>query len=89
MKTPKSILLTLLFAVLGGQIARAAEFKLASVFCDRAVLQRDAPVPVWGWAEAGAEVAVEFAGQKKTASAGDDKKWLPASPFRTDDWKSL
>ena len=76
MKTPKYILLILLLAVLGGQIASAAEFKLASVFNDHAVLQRDAPVPVWGWAEAGAEVAVEFAGQKKTAIADANGKWL-------------
>ena len=33
------------------------------------------PVPVWGWAEKGATVEVEFAGQKKQAVAGDDGRW--------------
>ncbi len=76
MKTPRLILFTFMLALFGGQITSAAEFKLARVFCDHAVLQRDAPVPVWGWAEAGTEVAVEFAGQKKTATADANGKWL-------------
>ena len=36
------------------------------------VLQRGLPVPVWGWADAGEKVSVSFAGQTKTANAGDD-----------------
>ena len=40
------------------------------------VLQRDLPVPVWGWADAGEKVSVTFAGQTKTAKAGDDGKWM-------------
>lgn len=43
---------------------------------DHMVLQRDRPVKVWGWADAGAEVVVEFAGQKKAARAGADGKWI-------------
>ena len=54
---------------------QAAEFKLAGIFTDHAVLQRDTPVPVWGWADAGAEVTVEFAGQKKQAVADANGKW--------------
>lgn len=55
--------------------AHAVDLKFASVFTDHAVLQRDKPVPVWGWAEAGAEVTVTFAGQAKTAKAATDGKW--------------
>lgn len=40
------------------------------------VLQRDKAVPVWGKADAGEEVVVEFAGQKKSAKAGADGKWM-------------
>ena len=54
----------------------AAEFKLANIFSDHAVLQRAAPVPVWGWADAGVEVTVEFAGQKKRAVADANGKWM-------------
>ena len=49
---------------------RAAELKLASVFTDHMVLQREMPVPIWGWARPGDTVVIEFSGQKKTATAG-------------------
>jgi sialate O-acetylesterase len=47
-----------------------------ALFQDHVVLQRDMPVPVWGWSQPGDEVKVELAGQKKTARAGADGKWL-------------
>jgi len=50
--------------------------ELGSPFCDNMVLQRDMEVPVWGWSKPGTKVAVEFAGQKKTAIAGQDGKWV-------------
>ena len=33
-------------------------------------------MPVWGWAEPGEQIAVEFAGQKKSTVADADGKWL-------------
>jgi sialate O-acetylesterase len=74
MKQPVLILAALLFApwaALG-----AAELKLAGIFTDHAVLQRDVVVPVWGWADAGEQLTVEFAGQTKTATADASGKWL-------------
>jgi sialate O-acetylesterase len=62
-----------------------AEIKLASPFTSHMVLQRDMKLPVWGTAEAGESVTVEFAGQKISTTAGVDGKWrvdlkpLPAS----------
>lgn len=64
---------------------QAAELKLAGVFGDHMVLQRDKPVPVWGWAAQGEQVTVEFAGQAKTVKADSGGQWtatldpLPAS----------
>jgi sialate O-acetylesterase len=52
-----------------------AELKMPSIFKDDMIIQRDKAVPVWGWADAGATVTVEFAGQKKTAKADKDGKW--------------
>ena len=52
-----------------------AELKLPAMFTDGAVLQQNMEVPVWGWADPGAEVQVSFAGQTKTAKANDDGKW--------------
>jgi sialate O-acetylesterase len=40
------------------------------------VLQRGVPAPVWGWADAGEEVMVEFGGQVKKAMPGPDGKWM-------------
>ena len=54
----------------------AAEIKLATVFCDHAVLQRDQVVPVWGSADAGTQVTVEFAAQTKSAVADATGRWL-------------
>ncbi len=39
------------------------------------VLQREKPVTIWGWADAGEMVTVAFAGQSKTTAAGADGKW--------------
>ncbi|MHB0935880.1 MAG: sialate O-acetylesterase [Armatimonadota bacterium] len=57
--------------------------KLASLFCDHAVLQRDLPITVWGWAEPGETVTVSLAGNQAAAKAGADGAWrvtLPALP---------
>jgi sialate O-acetylesterase len=52
-----------------------AVVQIASPFTSHMVLQQDATVPVWGTAERGEDVTVEFAGQKKTVRAGADGKW--------------
>jgi len=52
-----------------------ADVKLPNVIGSGMVLQRDMAVPVWGWAEAGEEVTVSFAGQTKKTKTGDDGKW--------------
>jgi sialate O-acetylesterase len=63
----------------------AEPLKLAGLFSDHMVIQRDRPVPVWGQADPGEQVTVEFAGQKKTAEADATGRWrvnldpLPAS----------
>jgi sialate O-acetylesterase len=67
----------LLFAALVSLCSPArAEVRLPHVFGDNMVLQRDKPVKVWGWADKGEKVTVAFAGQTRTATAGDDGKWL-------------
>jgi sialate O-acetylesterase len=49
--------------------------RLAHVFSDHGVLQRERPLPVWGWAAPGAQVSVALAGQSRTATAGADGRW--------------
>jgi sialate O-acetylesterase len=55
-----------------------AKLELPRVFGDDMVVQRDKPVQVWGWADKGAQVAVEFSGQSKKTTADDSGKWLLA-----------
>jgi len=50
--------------------------ELGAPFGDNAVLQRQMPLPVWGWGKPGVRVTVEFAGQKKTATADKQGKWM-------------
>ena len=56
--------------------AAQAEVWLPGVFSDNMVLQRERPVPVWGWADPGEKVTVTFAGQTKTAAADKNGKWM-------------
>ena len=43
----------------------SSALRLAAIFGDNMVLQRQQAVPVWGWAAPGANVTVKFAGQSK------------------------
>ena len=52
-----------------------ADVSLASLFQDHAVLQRDKPVPVWGWADPGEAVTVTFAGQEAKTVADASGRW--------------
>lgn len=55
--------------------AQSAELKLATIFSDHMVLQRDKPVPVWGWADPGERIRVAFAGQTQMTTADADGRW--------------
>ena len=46
-----------------------AAVKPAALFSDGCVLQQGMPVPVWGWADEGEKVTVEFQGQSVSATA--------------------
>ncbi len=62
--------------VLASLMATAqAEVKLASIFGNSMVLQREMPVPVWGTADPNEAVTVKFAGQSQEAEADKDGKW--------------
>lgn len=53
----------------------SADVRLAKIFSDHMVLQRETPVPVWGWADPGEKVTVSFAGQSQSAVAGKNGGW--------------
>jgi len=59
-----------------GEETSPAAIELGAPFADNAILQRQMPVPVWGWSKPGTKRTVEFAGRKKKATAGKDGKWM-------------
>jgi len=63
----------LLAALLAATNAQALE--LAGVFTDHMVLQREAPLRVWGQAEPGQPVRVQLAGHEASARTGADGRW--------------
>lgn len=80
--SPAVILLALLHFWFSAGALRG-DVVLAPLFQDHAVLQRDKPVPVWGRAAPGEEVAVTFAGQTVRATADRAGRWRVAlSPLK-------
>ena len=69
------VMVAALFAVAWAGASASGDVKLPAVFGENMVLQRDVPLPVWGWAEAGEQVTVTLGEQSKTATAGQDGKW--------------
>lgn len=70
-----------LFAFFAFALPAHAEIELPLLFSDGAVVQRDRPLQVWGWAEPGAKVEVSFDGRNAEATASGDGAWrveLPA-----------
>ncbi|MEZ0538123.1 sialate O-acetylesterase [Fibrella arboris] len=70
MKTRLSFLLLFLSGTAFGQV------RMARLFTDHVVLQRQKPIPVWGWAKPREAVTVTMAGQKQQAKADESGKWL-------------
>ena len=57
-----------------------ADVKLPAVIGSHMVLQRDQPVPVWGWAEPWESVTVKFAGTTSDAKADQTGQWQVSLP---------
>ena len=63
-------------ALLTFSASLTADVKLPNVIGNGMVLQCDMPVPIWGWADAGEEVTVSFAGETKNTKTGKNGKWM-------------
>ncbi|MBS1985762.1 MAG: hypothetical protein JST16_16510 [Bdellovibrionales bacterium] len=53
----------------------SADVKLPAVIGDHMVLQQGIPVKIWGWAQPGESVTVQFAGQTVTGMTAPEGKW--------------
>ncbi|MCO8120391.1 sialate O-acetylesterase [Stieleria sp. TO1_6] len=63
------------FAVVLAALPVQAEIRTSAVFGDSMVLQREKPIHVWGWADAGSEVKVTLAGNTETATSDADGRF--------------
>ncbi|MEZ4901600.1 MAG: hypothetical protein R2822_07495 [Spirosomataceae bacterium] len=69
----KRILLICLLLV---QIQSFAQLKLARLFSDHVVLQRQKPIPVWGWANPKEKITVTLGQQKLLTTTDATGKWV-------------
>jgi len=53
---------------------------VSNLFQSNMVLQRDKPVSLWGWADAGETVTVTFDGNEQVATAAEDRSWKVTFP---------
>jgi sialate O-acetylesterase len=84
MKYGRHLIVAVLF-VIGGVEDASAELRLAGIFADHMVLQRDQPVQIWGWADAGKNVTVFFADQTEKAVANQTGVWaITLQPIKAD-----
>jgi sialate O-acetylesterase len=70
---------SLAFSLLPALPARA-DVHLPHVIASAMVVQRDAPIPLWGWADPGEEVQCELGPSKASATADADGHWLVKLP---------
>lgn len=70
----KRLLLCWMAALALPQVA-SADLKMASIFGDHMVVQRDHPIRVWGWTEPGTEVRVTMADDAATGTADDSGRF--------------
>jgi sialate O-acetylesterase len=71
MKKVLSFLIALLFIT----SFAFANVTLPAIFGDNMVLQRNIKVPVYGWADAGEQVTIDFMGKTYKTTTGTDGKW--------------
>ena len=65
-----------LLALFGACLSSNADVKLPSVIGSNMVLQREMPVPIWGWADPGESVTVSFGEETKSVEADGKGKWM-------------
>jgi sialate O-acetylesterase len=75
MRPPFRLFATTCVALLLAAGLLTANVRLPQVLSDHMVLQREAPVRIWGWADPGESVTVSFAGQTSATRANESGKW--------------
>ncbi len=72
--------LYLIILMLGVIQMASAQLSVGHLFSDHVVLQRQKPIPVWGWSAPGDAIAVTLAGKTLNVQAGADGAWRVSFP---------
>lgn len=81
MKLPRRLCLSF-FLVLFFAADGLADVRLPGFFGDHMVLQREAPIRIWGWAEAGESIEVAIGSAKVKTVADTNGRWSVELPAR-------
>ncbi len=85
-KMKQNRLFILLFLLNLLSMGTSAEITLPSFFSDNMVLQRNADISIWGWAEAGEQIHVIIKNKTYKAKAGNNGNWsVSIGRFQTGD----
>ena len=79
--TRTALIIITLFTVYLTAPAQAA-VRLPHIFGNHMVLQREQPIPVWGWADPKEQVTVKLGDATATATADDEGNWMTKLPAR-------
>ena len=67
--------LSLILVIVCYSLLSIANVTLPRIFGSSMVLQRNKPIAIWGWADAGEKITVQFNKQVKKTKAGKDGSW--------------
>lgn len=80
MKNVRMCLITAFGAMLASVATVQADVRLPEVISNNMVLQKDIPLPIWGWADAGEEVTVTLGDSTVKSTADGAGKWKVTLP---------
>jgi sialate O-acetylesterase len=69
-----------LFVILACGTSLHADLRLPAIFSDHMVLQRDRPIPIWGWSDPGRRVEVTLGGVRTETNATHEGRWQAVLP---------
>ena len=80
MKNERWLILAAVTSLLAGGATVLADVRLPEVISNNMVLQKDIPLPIWGWASPGEEVTVTLGGSSVKSTADGAGKWKVVLP---------
>ena len=64
-----------LLIIISSSLLAVSNITLPKIFGSNMVLQRNKPINVWGWADPGEKITIQFNKQVKKTKAGKDGSW--------------